>query len=114
MAKGAHDPDRNTRPVHLMQVIGDRDKSYHGTTNSKVTMHSAEKRISVWRSFYECEDAPVTQEHGKELLVRTYTNGDGIELAICEAKGQGHHLRRDLRDAADVIALEFMLSHRKK
>jgi len=114
MAKGAHDPDRNTRPVHLMQVIGDRDKSYHGTTNPKVTMHSAEKRIAVWRAFYECEDAPVTKAHGKELSVRTYTNGDGIELAICEAKGQGHHLRRDLRDAADVIALEFMLSHRKK
>lgn len=114
MAKDAHDPDKHTKPVHLMQVIGDRDKSYQGTTNPKVTMHSAEKRMAVWRAFYECEVAPVTQSHGKELTVRTYTNGDGIELAICEAKGQGHHLRRDLRDAADVIALEFMLSHRKK
>lgn len=114
MAKDAHDPDQNTGPVNLMQVIGDRDKSYHGTTNPKVTMHSAEKRMAVWRAFYECKVTPVTKVHGKELVVRTYTNGDGIELAICEAKGQGHHLRRDLRDAADVIALEFMLSHRRE
>jgi len=114
MAKDAHDPDKNTTPVHLMQVIGDRDKSYHGTTNPKVTMHSAEKRIAVWRSFYECDTKPVTKVHGKELTLRTYTNGDGIEVAICEAKGQGHHLRRDLRDAADIIALNFMLGHRKK
>ena len=114
MAKGAHDPDKNTAPVHLMQVIGDRDKSYLGTTNPKVTMHSAEKRIAIWRAFNECKAKPVVEDHGDEIRVRTYTNSNGIELAICEAKDQGHHLRLDLRDAADVIALEFMLSHRKE
>ena len=114
MAKDAHDPDRNTQPVHLMQVIGDRDKSYHGSTNPKVTMHSADKRMKIWRDFYHCHKPPVIKAHGIELAVQTYTNEDGIELAICEAKGQGHHLRRDLRDRADRIALDFMLSHRKK
>ena len=113
MAKGAHDPGKSTAPVHLMQVIGDRDKSYLGTTNPKVTMYSAEQRIAVWRAFNECKSKPVTKAHGKEIKVQTYTNSDGIELAICEAKGQGHHLRLDLRDAADVIALDFMLKHRK-
>ena len=113
MAEGAHDPDKNTTPVHLMQVIGDRDKSYLGTTNPKVTMYSAEQRIAVWRAFNECKSQPVMKAHGKEIKVQTYTNSDGIELAICEAKDQGHHLRLDLRDAADVIALDFMLKHRK-
>lgn len=114
MAKGAHDPDENTSPVHLMQVIGDRDKSYLGTTNPKVTMYSAEQRIAVWRAFNECKSKPVTKAHGKEIKVQTYTNSDGIELAICEAKDQGHHLRLDLRDKADIIALDFMLKQRKK
>ncbi|MDA7864799.1 hypothetical protein N9B24_01610 [bacterium] len=114
MAKGAHDPDKSTAPVHLMQVIGDRDKSYLGTTNPKVTMYSAEQRIAVWRAFNECKSQTVMKAHGREIKVKTYTNSDGIELAICEAKDQGHHLRLDLRDAADVIALDFMLKHRKK
>ena len=114
MAKGAHDPDKSTAPVHLMQVIGNRDKSYLGTTNPKVTMYSAEQRIAVWRAFNECKSQPVMKAHGKEIKVQTYTNSDGIELAICEAKDQGHHLRLDLRNAADVIALDFMLKHRKE
>ena len=114
MAKGAHDPDKSTAPVHLMQVIGDRDKSYLGTTNPKVTMYSAEQRIAVWRAFNECKSQPVMKAHGKEIKVQTYTNSDGIELAICEAKDQGHHLRLDLRNAADAIALDFMLKHRKE
>ena len=114
MAKEAHDPDKSTAPVHLMQVIGDRDKSYLGTTNPKVTMYSAEQRIAVWRAFNECKSQPVMKAYGKEINVQTYTNSDGIELAICEAKDQGHHLRLDLRDAADVIALDFMLKHRKE
>ena len=54
------------------------------------------------------------EEETDRLYVLEDTNGDGIEVAICEAKGQGHHLRRDLRDAADIIALNFMLGHRKK
>ena len=114
MAQGAHDPDENTAPVHLMQVIGDRDKSYLGTTNPKVTMYSAEQRIAVWRVFNQCKSPPVVKAYGKEIKVLTYTNSDGMQLAICEAKEQGHHLRLDLRDAADVIALDFMLKHRKK
>jgi poly(3-hydroxybutyrate) depolymerase len=114
MAKEAHDPDKSTAPVHLMQVIGNRDKSYLGTTNPKVTMYSAEQRIAVWRAFNECKSQPVMKAYGKEINVQTYTNSDGIELAICEAKDQGHHLRLDLRDAADVIALDFMLKHRKE
>ena len=114
MAKEAHDPDKSTAPVHLMQVIGNRDKSYLGTTNPKVTMYSAEQRIAVWRAFNECKSQPVMKAHGKEIKVQTYTNSDGIELAICEAKDQGHHLRLDLRNAADVIALDFMLKHRKE
>ncbi|MDG1874368.1 MAG: hypothetical protein P8J27_10690 [Mariniblastus sp.] len=113
MAKDAHDPDENTRRVHLLQVIGDQDKSYHGTTNPKITMYSADKRIEIWRTFNGCNTQPVTKIYNKELTLKTYTSRAGIEVAICEAKQQGHHLRLDLRDSADNIALDFMLSHRK-
>jgi poly(3-hydroxybutyrate) depolymerase len=47
MVKGAHDPGEKTKPVSIMQVIGDQDKSFNGSSNPKVTMYSAAKRIDV-------------------------------------------------------------------
>ena len=114
MAKGAHDPQETTKPIPILQVIGDVDKSFNGSIEPKVTMYSAEERIEVWRTFNQCRPDPVVVEHGEELLVSTYTCPSGIEVALCEAKAQGHHLRRDLRDRADSIALDFLLRHRKR
>ncbi len=113
MAAGAHDPVDSTGPVSLIQVIGDRDKSFHGSSNPKVTMHSAAKRIEVWRKFLECAREPVTNNHGKEISLRTYRNEAGDEVAICEVQAQGHFIKADLRDKADSLALEFMLRHKK-
>ncbi len=114
MAKGAHDPHEKTKPIPLMQVIGDEDKSFNGSTNPKVTMYSAQERIDVWRRFNQCRPDPVVVEHGEELVVSTYSSASCIEVALCKAKGQGHHLRRDLRDRADSIAIEFLLKHRRR
>ena len=114
MAKGAHDPQEKTNPVSIMQVIGDVDKSFNGSVEPKVTMYSAEERIDVWRRFNQCRPDPVVVKHEEEIVVSTYASQSGIEVALCEVKGQGHHLRRDLRDRADSIALDFLLKHRRR
>ena len=112
MVKGAHDPDENTKLVPILQVIGDQDKSYNGSQNPKVTMYSAAKRIDVWRKFNQCAPNPVVIEKGKEIVVYTYASQIGIEVALCKVKGQGHFLRRDLRDISDSLALDFLLKHK--
>lgn len=114
MAKGAHDPTTKTEPVSIMQVIGDQDKSFNGSSNPKVTMYSADKRIDVWRKFNQCKPKPIVEKQGDKLSVSTYTNPSGIEVGICKVKGEGHHIRTDLRDTADSLAIEFLLKHKKR
>jgi poly(3-hydroxybutyrate) depolymerase len=113
MVKGAHDPDEKTKLVPILQVIGDQDKSFNGSQNPKVTMYSAVKRIDVWRKFNRCDPDPVVIEKGKEIIVLTYVSQSGIEVALCKVKDQGHFIRRDLRDIADSLALDFLLKHKK-
>ncbi|GAH12830.1 unnamed protein product [marine sediment metagenome] len=114
MAKGAHDPDEKTKPIPVFQVIGDKDKSYNGTTNPQVTMYSAIERIEIWRKFNQCGPDPVVVEHGDEITVYTYTSPSGVEVVFCKVKDQEHHLRRDLRDRADEIAIDFLFKHQRK
>ena len=109
-----HDPGKKTKPVSIIQVIGDQDKSFNGSSNPKVTMYSATERIDVWRTFNRCRPDPVVVEKGEEMVVYTYANQSGIEVAFCKVKDQEHHIRRDLRDRADAIALDFLLKHKKR
>jgi poly(3-hydroxybutyrate) depolymerase/antitoxin component YwqK of YwqJK toxin-antitoxin module len=113
MVKGAHDPDSTTKSVPILQVIGDQDKSYKGSSNPKVTMYSAARRIDVWRTFNRCAPEPVVIEKGKEIEVHTYAGPSGMEVALCKVQGQGHFIRSDLRDSADSLALDFLLKHKK-
>ena len=112
MVKGAHDPDEKTKLVPILQVIGDQDKSFNGSQNPKVTMYSAVKRIDVWRKFNRCNPDPVVIEKGKEIMVYIYASQSGIEVVLCKVKDQGHIIRRDLRDIADSVALDFLLKHK--
>lgn len=114
MAKDAHEPDEETKPVSIMQVIGDQDKSFNGSTTQRVTMYSAVERIAIWRTFNECLPDPVVTNKGEDVEVFTYANESGIEVTYCKVKGEGHHIRRDLRNRADSIALDFLLKHKKK
>jgi len=115
MAKGAHDPDEKTISVSIMQVIGDQDKSFNGSSNAKVTMYSARERIEVWRTFNRCQPDPVVVEKGKEIVLYTYANAATcVEVALCKVKDQGHLIRRDLRDSVDSIALDFLLKHKRR
>lgn len=114
MVKGAHDPGEKTKPVSIMQVIGDQDKIFNGSSNPKVTIYSAAKRIDVWRTFNRCRPDPVVVNKGEDVVVHTYVNQSGIEVAFCKVKGQGHFIRRDLRDSADSVALDFLLRHKRR
>ena len=114
MAKNAHEPNKQTQSISVMQVIGDQDKSYHGSVKKRISMYSLEERIKIWRNFNQCFSEPVVKKRGKEIEIATYTNDIGIEVAFCEVKGEGHHIRRDLRNTTDSIAIEFLLKHRKK
>jgi poly(3-hydroxybutyrate) depolymerase len=114
MAKGAHDPGEKTKPVSIMQVIGDQDKSFNGSSNPKVTMYSAAKRIDVWRTFNRCRPDPAIVTKGDEAVVYTYSSKSGIEVALCKVKGQGHFIRSDLRDIVDSLALDFLLKHKRR
>lgn len=113
MVKGAHDPDAKTTPVPILQVIGDQDKSFKGSSNPKVTMYSAARRMEVWRKFNQCAARPEITGQGEELEVHTFASPSGMDVVLCKAKGQGHFLRIDLRDKADSLALDFLLKHRK-
>lgn len=114
MAKDAHDPRATTKPVSIMQVIGDQDKSFNGSSNPRVTMYSAAKRIDIWRRFNQCGPEPALSRKGDKVVVSTYSNPSGVEVAYCMVKGEGHHIREDLRDIADGLAVEFLLRHKQK
>ena len=113
MVKGSHDPGPNAKRVPIMQVIGDQDKSFHGSTNPRVTMYSARERIEIWRRFNQCDQKPMLRNHGEGISVQSYTGPSGNEVAFCKVEGQGHHLRLDLRDRTDALALKFLLKHRR-
>jgi poly(3-hydroxybutyrate) depolymerase len=53
-------------------------------------------------------------EHGDEIVVYTYASPSGVEVVFCKVKDQGHHVRRDLRDRADSIAIDFLFKHKRK
>jgi poly(3-hydroxybutyrate) depolymerase len=114
MVKGGHDPGEKTKPVSIMQVIGDQDKSFNGSSNLKVTMYSAAKRIDVWRTFNRCQPDPAVVTKGDEVVVYTYSSQSGIEVVLCKVKGQGHFIRSDLRDLVDSVALDFLLKHKRR
>lgn len=114
MAKDAHEPDEETKQVSIMQVIGDQDKSFNGSNTRRITMYSADERIAIWRTFNDCLPEPVVMYKGEVIEVFTYTNDSGIEVGYCKVKGEGHHLKRDLRNRADSISLDFLLKHTKR
>ena len=113
MAKGDHTPDIGTRPVSILQVIGDKDKSFHGSSNEKVTMYSADGRIQIWQIFNQCDARPTINRPFDNITVQTYRNSNDIEVALVTVAGEGHHIRRDVRDKTDSIALNFLMRHRR-
>ena len=40
----------------------------------------------VWRTYNQCLPDPVVENHGDEIVVRTYSNQSGLEVAFCQVK----------------------------
>ena len=111
MVKNGHEPDERTQSVPIFQVIGNKDKSYQGSTKPKVTMYSAKQRIGVWSAYNQCDPHPTVEKVGSEIVVYTYRGPSGADVVLCDVKDQAHHIRRDLRDRADTLALDFLLQY---
>ena len=76
-------------------------------------MYSAVERIEIWRKFNDCSTDPVITKNGEEIEVSTYTNELGIEVVYCKVFGEGHHVKKDLRNKADSLVLDYFLRHKK-
>jgi len=110
MAKRAHEPLKSTLPVSLLQVIGDRDKSYYGSKTKFVTMYSAKKRIKIWAKHNQCS-AGATEDKADSTHTRyVCTAGKSVELMVL--KGVGHNLGKSWTQKTDAMIIDFFLYRR--
>ena len=112
MIKGSHEPDSNITPLSVMQVIGNQDKSFNGSSK-RLTMYSAEQRIEIWRSFLKCNPKPSINTKIKDMTIKTYVNDEGLEVVYCMLHGIGHAIPRQIIPIMDEIIVEFFLRHKK-
>ena len=112
MIKGSHEPDANTEPLSVMQVIGNEDKSFNGSTK-RLTMYSAEQRIEIWRTFLKCNPKPTVNTKIEGMTVKTYVNDKKQEVVYCMLHGVGHAIPRPVIPEMDRMLMEFFMRHKK-
>ena len=112
MIKGSHEPDSNTTPLSVMQVIGNVDKSFNGSSR-RLTMYSAEQRIEIWRDFLKCNPKPSINTKIKDMTVKTYVNDKELEVVYCMLHGVGHRIPRPIIPVMDGMIVEFFMRHIK-
>ena len=112
MIKGSHEPDSNITPLSVMQVIGNQDKSFNGSSK-RLSMYSAEQRIEIWRSFLKCNPKPSINTKIKDMTIKTYVNDEGLEVVYCMLHGIGHAIPRQIIPIMDEMIVEFFLRHKK-
>ena len=112
MIKGSHEPNSNITPLSVMQVIGNQDKSFNGSSK-RLTMYSAEQRIEIWRSFLKCNPKPSINTKIKDMTIKTYVNDEGLEVVYCMLHGIGHAIPRHIIPIMDEMIVEFFLRHKK-
>ncbi len=112
MIKGSHEPDANTEHLSVMQVIGNEDKSFNGSSK-RLTMYSAEQRIEIWRTFLDCNPSPSTNTKIKGMTIKTYVNDKGHEVVYCMLHGVGHAIPRPVISVMDGMIVDFFMRHKK-
>ncbi len=112
MIKGSHEPDSNTSPLSVMQVIGNVDKSFNGSSK-RLTMYSAEQRIEIWHKFLECNPKPSTNTKIEGMTVKTYANDKEYEVVYCMLHGVGHSIPRPIIPVMDSMLMDFFMRHKK-
>ena len=112
MIKGSHEPDSTTAPLAIMQVIGNEDKSFNGSSR-RLTMYSAERRIEIWRDFLKCNPKPSINTKVEGMTIKTYTNDKGHEVVYCMLHGVGHSIPRSIIPVMDGLIVDFFMKHKK-
>jgi poly(3-hydroxybutyrate) depolymerase len=112
MIKGSHEPDSNTAHLSIMQVIGNEDKSFNGSSK-RLTMYSAEQRIEIWRSFLKCNPKPSINTKIKGMTVKTYLNNKELEVVYCMLHGVGHRIPKSIIPVMDGMIVDFFMRHKK-
>lgn len=112
MIKGSHEPDSNTAYLSVMQVIGNKDKSFNGSSK-RLTMYSAEQRIEIWRNFLKCNPKPSINTEIKGMTVKTYVNGEELEVVYCMLHGVGHGIPKPIIPVMDGMIVGFFMRHKK-
>lgn len=112
MIKGSHEPDSSTAHLSVMQVIGNEDKSFNGSSK-RLTMYSAEQRIEIWHSFLKCNPKPSINTKIKGMTVKTYVNDKEHEVVYCMLHGVGHRIPKPVIPVMDGMIVDFFMRHRK-
>ena len=112
MIKGSHEPDLRTVPLAVMQVIGNEDKSFNGSSQ-RLTMYSAEERIEIWRDFLKCNPKPSINTKVEGMTIKTYTNDEGNEVVYNMLHGVGHSIPRSIVPVMDGLIVDFFMKHKK-
>ena len=112
MIKGHHEPDSNTAHLSIMQVIGNEDKSFNGSSK-RLTMYSAVQRIEIWRKFLKCDPKPSTNTKIKDMTIKTYVNDNELEVVYCMLHDVGHSIPRSIVPTMDGLILDFFMNHPK-
>ena len=112
MIKGHHEPESMTEPLAIMQVIGNEDKSFHGSSN-RLTMYSAEERIEIWRDFLNCDPKPSINTQIEGMTIRTYRSDKGSEVVYCMLHGVGHSIPRSILPVMDGLIVDFFMQRKK-
>lgn len=112
MIVGAHEPAAYTKPLSIMQVIGNEDKSFHGS-RKHVHMYSAEERIEIWCKTLECNPNPTVNKDIEGMTVTTYVNDNGQEFVYVMLHGIGHKVPYDIKLKTDGMIMDFFMKHKK-
>jgi poly(3-hydroxybutyrate) depolymerase len=112
MIKGSHEPDSNTVQLSVMQVIGNKDKSFNGSSK-RLTMYSAEQRIEIWRKFLDCSPKPSVNSKIEGMTIKTYANDKGHEVVYCMLHGVGHGIPKPIIPVMDGLIVDFFMRHKK-
>ncbi|MCP4786380.1 MAG: hypothetical protein GY903_10575 [Fuerstiella sp.] len=112
MIKGSHEPDSNTQPLSVMQMIGNEDKSFNGSSK-RLTMYSAVQRIEIWRKFLKCKPKPSVNTKIEGMTVKTYVNDKQQEVVYCMLHGVGHSIPKTIIPVMDGMIVDFFMKHKQ-
>ena len=109
MVREEHKPTFANKQVSVFQVIGDKDKSYHGS-EGPIQMYSAKERIDLWVKAKSCDRNPrVIKDPGKSRdLLYSCPGRSPVRILILD--GVGHRLGKYWTEVTDRMIIDYFRS----